>query len=128
MKTYFRFFTLLIFSSIQLISFAQTGSISGVIKDKNNSNPLESAKVMLMGVNKLAISDATGAFSFTSLDPGTYALEVRFMGYVSQKVENIIVKSGEKTEVNFDMDNATKTEKELKVFFQSNPIGDAEIT
>jgi TonB-dependent receptor len=128
MKTYFRFFTLLIFSSIQLISLAQTGSISGVIKDKNNNNPLESAKVMLMGVNKIAISDAAGVFTFPSVEPGTYAMEVRFMGYLSQKVENIIVKSGEKTEVNFDMDNATKTERDVKVFFQTKPKGDAEIT
>ena len=128
MKTYFRFFTLLIFSSIQLISIAQTGSISGVVKDKNNNNPLEAAKVMLMGVNKLAISDATGTFTFVSLEPGTYTMEVRFMGYLSQKVDNIIVKSGEKTEVNFDMDNATKTERDVKVIFQTKPKGDAEIT
>lgn len=128
MKTYFRFFTLLFFSSIQLISLAQSGSISGVIKDKNTNNPIESAKVMLMGVNKLAISDVTGAFSFPSVEPGTYAMEVRYMGYTSQKVENIIVKSGEKTEVNVEMDNATKTEKDVRVKFQTKPKGDAEIT
>jgi len=109
--TYFRFFTLLIFSSIQLISLAQSGSISGVIKDKNTNNPIESAKVMLMGVNKLAISDATGAFSFPSVEPGTYAMEVRYMGYTSQKVENIIVKSGGETEVNVDMDTQPKQKK-----------------
>jgi TonB-dependent receptor len=128
MKTYFRFFTLLIFSSIQLISLAQSGSISGVIKDKNNNNPLESAKVMLMGVNKMAISDATGAFTFATVEAGTYAIEVRFMGYLSQKVENIIVKPGQNTEVNFDMDNATKTEKDVKIILQTKPKGDAEIT
>ena len=128
MKTYFRFFTLVIFSCIQLISFAQAGSISGVVKDKNNSNPLESAKVMLMGVNKMAIVDAAGAFSFPSVEQGTYVMEVRFMGYLSQKVENITVKAGQNTVVNFDMDNATKNEKDVKVIFQTKPKGDAEIT
>jgi TonB-dependent receptor len=128
MKTYFRFFTLVFFSCIQLISFAQAGSISGVVKDKNNNNPLESAKVMLMGVNKMAIVDAAGAFSFPSVEQGTYVMEVRFMGYLSQKVENITVKAGQNTVVNFDMDNATKNEKDVKVIFQTKPKGDAEIT
>jgi TonB-dependent receptor len=128
MKTYFRIFTLIIFSSIQLISFAQAGSISGVVKDKNNNNPLESAKVMLMGVNKMAISDAAGTFSIPSVEPGTYVMEVRFMGYLSQKIENITVKAGQNTVVNFDMDNATKNEKDVKVIFQTKPKGDAEIT
>ncbi len=99
MKTYFRFFTLLIFCSVQLISLAQSGSISGVIKDKNNNNALESAKVMLMGLNKMAISDATGTFTFPTVEPGTYVMEVRFMGYLSQKVESIVVKAGQNTVV-----------------------------
>ena len=128
MKSYFRLLSILFFSLFQLNSYAQSGSISGIVKDKNNSSALESAKIMLMGVNKMALSNEKGEFSFTNIEPGTYMLEVRFMGYVSLKKENILVSAGQNTIVEIEMDNSTKTEQDVKVTWQTKPKGDSEIT
>lgn len=94
MNSYFRFFSILFISFSYAFSFAQSGSISGTVKDKSNGAGLESAKVMLMGVNKMAITNDKGEFSFPNIEAGTYMLEVRFMGYVSLKKKTSSLKKG----------------------------------
>ncbi|MFZ9611986.1 MAG: TonB-dependent receptor domain-containing protein [Crocinitomicaceae bacterium] len=128
MNSYFRFFSILFISFSYAFSFAQSGSISGTVKDKSNGSGLESAKVMLMGVNKMALTNDKGEFSFPNVEAGTYMLEVRFMGYVSLKKENILVEKGQNTSIEIEMENTTKTEKDVKVTWKLKPKGDSEIT
>ncbi|MBP6334102.1 MAG: TonB-dependent receptor, partial [Bacteroidia bacterium] len=70
-KLLFLFLTL----SIPLISFAQTGTLSGVVKDEQ-SRPVRNAKVLVKPGGLITQTDSTGAFSISNVPFGTIELEV----------------------------------------------------
>lgn len=72
---------------IQLCSYGQSLVLKGSVVDQNNL-PVPYASVALMdkeGDSLITgtISDATGAFSFSTLSEGEYTLSVSFLGYKS---------------------------------------------
>lgn len=82
--------------------FAQTGvgSIKGKITDKESGDPLPFVKVVVMqnGQQKgFAATDFNGDFIISSLSPGSYDVEVRFVGYGTKRQEGVIVNSDKYT-------------------------------
>lgn len=65
-----------------------TTELKGVLSDNTTNQPVSNAVVTLTlsgtGAVSSAASDASGAFIFHSLDPGTYAISVAATGYISQ--------------------------------------------
>tara|TARA_R110002126_G_scaffold142037_2_gene287541 strand:- start:13637 stop:16132 length:2496 start_codon:yes stop_codon:yes gene_type:complete len=77
--------------------------LKGKIVDKNNMTPLEYATVALYSQSprKLitgVITNTNGVFSFDKLKKGTYSIEISFIGYQPNKIENIIF-SGDKKDL-----------------------------
>lgn len=69
------------------LSFAQTGSISGTLTDKEyNNEPLAFANVLIKGTTTGTTSDFDGLFAFNDLELGQYTLVVSFVGYETQEV------------------------------------------
>ncbi len=60
---------------------AQTGSVSGNISDKDTYEALPGANVKIKGTSTGSTTDVKGNFSLGQLNPGTYALEVSFVGF-----------------------------------------------
>jgi outer membrane receptor protein involved in Fe transport len=71
---------LVIAFTLQLWS-GTTGKIAGTIIDKVNSEPLIGANVVVLGTSLGAISDIDGNYSILSVPPGTYNVQVSFIGY-----------------------------------------------
>jgi len=72
-------------SSASVIVNAQT--ISGKITD-NSQKPLDGAGIYLMqdsAIVKTALADASGAFSFAQIKPGTYRINITMMGFKGYK-------------------------------------------
>jgi hypothetical protein len=63
-----------------LVATEKTGILRGVVVD-TAIRPLANATVQLRGAEQEARSNADGAFGFDGLEPGTYFLEVRRLGY-----------------------------------------------
>ncbi|MEM9361853.1 MAG: TonB-dependent receptor [Bacteroidota bacterium] len=67
-----------------------TGSISGLITDKTNGEPLSYASVVLKNQSDViingTITDGKGTFRFTELAAGSYFLEIEFIGYTSLQI------------------------------------------
>ncbi|SVB02591.1 uncharacterized protein METZ01_LOCUS155445, partial [marine metagenome] len=65
--------------------FAQGGTISGKVTDKDNDKPLVAANVMVSGdVLKSMTGSATdgeGRYTVPNLPSGQYTLKVNYMGY-----------------------------------------------
>lgn len=57
-----------------IIAFAQSGTINGVLKFKNNA-PATGVAVIISGLQRSAISDQNGNFRFENVAYGTYTLE-----------------------------------------------------
>ena len=86
-----------------VFTYAQTGSISGKLLDKEyNNEPLAFANILIKGTSTGTTSDFDGLFSFTDLDVGEYVLVVSFVGYETQEV-TVLVEANQTKEVSVTM-------------------------
>ncbi len=100
MKLFFAI-ALLFFS----ISWAQTGTLQGVVIDKDSQLPLMGATVELLNASepKGAISDIEGFFQIQDVALGRQTLKVSYVGYDTEYADNIIIDSGKTAIVNIAM-------------------------
>lgn len=87
----------------------QTGSINGVIIDRETGDNLIAATVMIKDKTGKTISGARTKFDGTyvvkNLKPGTYDLTVNYLGYQTKTIENIEIKPG--STLKFDLELAS---------------------
>ena len=85
---------LLTLLTISALAFAQnTGTFSGQIIDAKTQYPLEGSSVILEGTNIGVITDANGYFTFENVPTKSYNIQATYLGYESQTLYNVIVKS-----------------------------------
>ena len=82
--------------------YAQEVSIRGTVVDEFGY-PLAGAEVLLVDTLLGAQTDIDGIYIISGVAPGSYNLSVRFLGYESQTLFNIIVKSKGNPEYNFSL-------------------------
>lgn len=95
----------LLFLSMIISGFicAQNGSISGSIKDSTTNEEIIGALIQIEGTELGASADFEGNFIIMDVPPGTYNLKIQAIGYEPLVLRNIVVRSGENTEVNTAM-------------------------
>lgn len=84
-----------------------TPSLEGMVKDPNRK-PVKNAEVRIEAKNggtlsKITRSDATGHYVFAGLPAGTYRVTLLVDGMVKATINNAATKSGESTQLNFDL-------------------------
>ncbi|MEX0275187.1 MAG: carboxypeptidase-like regulatory domain-containing protein, partial [Flavobacteriaceae bacterium] len=81
---------------ISCIGLAQTGTIKGVVIDKQSESPLEGATIELlnMDVTTGVVTDTHGRFTLNSVPLGRQTIRISFIGYESTTVPNLEVSSG----------------------------------
>jgi iron complex outermembrane receptor protein len=78
--------------------YAQSGSISGKISDADTNEALPGANVVIKGTSTGTTTGIDGAFALGDLKPGSYALEISFIGYdVNEMIVN--VRTGQNTDL-----------------------------
>ena len=85
-KKYFLFVALLLGAS-SAFAQQQSGQIHGVVRDSSSREGLAGANVLLKGTSLGASTNLDGAFVIRSVPPGSYTLEVRYVGYRSKAVQ-----------------------------------------
>ena len=89
-----KFKLIVTFLFITVIGFAQKGTITGTLTDKDlNNEPLPFANVVIKGTNIGVTTDETGKYTL-SLEAGSYTIQFSFLGYESIE-EKVDVKAGE---------------------------------
>ncbi|MEM6768194.1 MAG: TonB-dependent receptor, partial [Bacteroidota bacterium] len=76
----------LILTSVSILAFGQRASVKGKVKDAENQGIL-GASVLLRPTVKGDISDADGTYQIDNIKPGTYTIEVSFLGFENYKQE-----------------------------------------
>jgi outer membrane receptor for ferrienterochelin and colicin len=71
-----------------------TGKLSGVLVNRKTQQNAAGLLVSLTPSGEKMISDSNGAFRFTSLLPGTYAIKISGLGIQDKLLTNVIVTSG----------------------------------
>lgn len=101
-------FTLLFFIMLGSLvtAFGQASqSLQGTVTDETGE-PLMFATVALKKGGSLitgAQTDLDGKYSFSSIDAGTYDVEVSYVGYPTKKTEGVVVYSGKSLTLNVEM-------------------------
>jgi len=71
--------------------YAQKGIISGKVLDIDDKMPLPGAMVQIVGENKYSVSDYTGRFELLNINPGTYQVQVKYIGYTAVTNEITVI-------------------------------------
>ncbi len=78
-------------SMITAVFAQQAGKISGVVRDKENGEPLPGVNVILEETLMGASTDADGSFVILNVPPGSYTISFEYIGYQQVRVENVRV-------------------------------------
>jgi outer membrane cobalamin receptor len=91
------FLTLVSTGSAQVEQRPLLGVVTGRVADSEHREPIEYAEILLYRErdNTLftgMITDEVGRFNLTEIPPGLYLLEIRFIGYREETIENIVIR------------------------------------
>lgn len=87
---------------VALSSFAQTGTISGVVTLKANNTPLHHANVLLIQLKRTAQTGEDGRFVFRQVPPGTYDV-VAHMHTLTDQRQTVTVAANGTAEIAFQL-------------------------
>ena len=87
----------------QITPAAETGEITGFVRDKDTGRPLTPANVTVQNQTWGTMSLEDGSFVIKNVPVGTYTLRVEMMGYADQVLANVEVGAGETTRVIFEV-------------------------
>lgn len=83
------------------IAFSQSaGSIRGTVYDNDFDAPLVNVQIAIIETGAVVTSSSEGTYVFPQVAPGTYTLVFSKDGYVRQVRSDVLVSSGQLTEVN----------------------------
>ncbi|MCB9286658.1 MAG: TonB-dependent receptor [Lewinellaceae bacterium] len=116
---------------------AQT-TLQGKVTDKETGEPILFGSVALYKNGVLTTgteTDFDGNFNFTELDPGTYDVEVTYVGYARQRVTGVKVLAGKANKLDIELsaegvvlDEVVVTEYRVPLVEQDNTTQGAVIT
>jgi TonB-dependent receptor len=83
-------------------AFAQSASISGIVRDASTSTNLQGARVSLQGTSRETLSNREGAYSISGLAAGDYTIVVSFLGFETER-RSVSLTEGQRLQVSFDL-------------------------
>lgn len=85
---------------------AQNGTITGIVTDAYNKQPLAFANVIVQGQSKGSVTDIDGNYTF-SIKEGTYTIITSFVGYANDTTLKVKVTQGSTTTLNVSLSEVT---------------------
>ncbi len=82
---------------------ANTGKITGLVRDKNTGEPLVGANVVIEGLNLGASTDLDGYYFILQVPPGEYTIVASYVGYHNLTIKQVEVRVDLTTKINFDL-------------------------
>jgi len=96
-------------------TFANPLKISGLVRDKNNHQPLMNANIIVQETVHGTASRSDGKFELAGLEPGTYRLKVSMIGYKSVE-RQVTLKAGQVVSLTFDLESTVLKMQPIAVF------------
>jgi TonB-dependent receptor len=106
---------LLFFAASSLMA---NGTLKGKVFDKDSKEGLPGANVTIKGTSTGTASDLNGAFTITNVPPGTYTLQVSYVGYQT-KTATVTVSNDATTVQDFALTSVTIQGQEFVVTAQA---------
>jgi outer membrane receptor protein involved in Fe transport len=90
--------------------FAQSGKISGMVKDAGTGEGLIGANIVIGGTTMGAATDIEGSYVILNIPPGSYEVKASMVGYSPVTTTAVRVNIDQTTELNFELsDQAFQT-------------------
>lgn len=127
---YIRFTLLLLFTFFyNSFLLAQTGSVKGRVYDLNTNKPIAFASVAIEGSTYGTTTDTNGYYIIPNIDPGTYNISCKLIGYKIATAYEIQVTSIKTVIIDFKLEeNATLTDEALVVASPFNKTEESPIS
>ncbi len=90
---------------IYRVEYAQS-TVKGIVKDGSNGDPVENAKITLIGSEKRCLSDANGIFELAGVPKGKYSLEIKASTFNVYVLSDVSIGENEVKELNIAMEAA----------------------
>jgi len=122
-------FAILLLSVSSVFAQTGTGTIKGTVTDKTSKEALPFVKVLVFqgGQQKgFAVTDFDGKYQISSLSPGEYAVEVRFIGYTTIRKEGVLVSSDRLTTLPLELSTSEEMLDVVEVTYYEVPLIDAD--
>tara|TARA_B100001287_G_scaffold76985_1_gene64031 strand:+ start:1914 stop:5687 length:3774 start_codon:yes stop_codon:yes gene_type:complete len=120
-------FLLLIFTSYG--AFSQSGTLKGKVTDASTGEtiPMANIVVKLDGATIIGgASDFDGDFTIKPISPGTYTVEVSFIGYNTIIQNNVLISPNKITFTDYELKVSTNELTEVQVIEYDVPLIDAD--
>ena len=91
---------------------AQTGTVTGKITAADSPNPIEAARVQIVGTPLMVLSNREGVYTMRGVNPGTVTVRVTALGFASATKE-VTVTSGGSVSADFTLTQAPYTLDEI---------------
>ena len=101
-------------SSMLITMATMASNLSGVILDKQYGDPMMGATVQLVGTGLGAVADMDGNYLINNISPGTYIIEVKYVGYKEIHLTNVKIDK-EPTIMNFELESDAQALGEVAV-------------
>ncbi|NDK55384.1 TonB-dependent receptor [Pontibacter fetidus] len=106
---------LLIAFLVPTFVLAQTGVITGTVRDRNTQEPLIGVSVQVTGSQFGSVTNEKGAFRIESIPVGSYTIQANYLGYQLQSRFNVNVTVGNVQILNFEMVPAANELQQIEV-------------
>ncbi|HYG15031.1 MAG TPA: carboxypeptidase-like regulatory domain-containing protein, partial [Bacteroidia bacterium] len=117
--------SLIIFLAVPFIAGAQNGTIKGRVTDAAIKEGLIGASVQVKGTSIGDAADMEGYYEIKNVQPGTYTLEVRQIGYQTVLLTGVKVGAGETIVKDVELSEQTIEASEV-VIIGEKPLVDVE--
>lgn len=94
------FFTLSVWAQSEI----ETGTLNGIITDRDTSSPILGASISIVGTSIGGMADEHGEYEINGVPPGTYNIRFLMIGYRTLIKINVIVSPGRITELSVQLE------------------------
>ena len=109
--------------------WAQTGTLKGKVTDASTGETLPTANVVIKDGDEIIAGGSTdldGEYTVKPITPGSYTVEITFVGYADYRVNNVIITADKITYVNAKMQTGEVLDEVVLIEFDKpliNPEG-----
>ncbi|MCB0263155.1 MAG: DUF2012 domain-containing protein, partial [Calditrichaeota bacterium] len=105
-----------------------TGKIVGTVSQQRDGEPLVGVNVAILELGMGAATDADGYFFITNVPPGSYTLQISYIGYQTVEYRNVNVSVDQTTEVRVPMQETTVQLENAITVVAERPLIQKDIT
>lgn len=104
---------------------AQTGRVTGTVRDSSSGEPVAGVEMVLAGTNRRAATAENGTYAFVGVPLGTYTLVARRVGYAAVRRPGLVVADNRETTVDLRL---TEVVSQLQEVVVTGVVGEVEAT